>query len=109
MFEELLHVKALSHLSTMVKKELARVVRFEQHQHAGTVLFHQGDEGKSWFIILRGSVDVSIVGKVSTGAEAHSALHCLAGRKRSSISHSSGRANVDIRGRCQLLAGSVSL
>ncbi|CAD5215844.1 unnamed protein product [Bursaphelenchus okinawaensis] len=62
-FEELLHVKALSHLSTMVKKELARVIGFEQHQHAGTVLFHQGSEGQSWYIILKGSVDVSIAGK----------------------------------------------
>ncbi|CAD5221809.1 unnamed protein product [Bursaphelenchus xylophilus] len=62
-FEELLHVKALSHLSTMVKKELARVIGFEQHQHAGTVLFHQGTEGQSWYIILKGSVDVSIAGK----------------------------------------------
>ncbi|KAI6235374.1 Rap guanine nucleotide exchange factor 1 [Aphelenchoides besseyi] len=62
-YEELLHVKALSHLSTMVKRELASVVRFEQHQHAGTVLFHQGDEGKSWYVILRGSVDVSVAGK----------------------------------------------
>uniref|UniRef100_A0AC34FE14 Rap guanine nucleotide exchange factor 4 n=1 Tax=Panagrolaimus sp. ES5 TaxID=591445 RepID=A0AC34FE14_9BILA len=62
-YEELLHVKALSHLSTMVKRELASVIRFEQHQYAGTVLFHQGEEGKSWYIILKGSVDVNIIGK----------------------------------------------
>lgn len=64
-YEELLHVKALSHLSTMVKRELTSVIRFEQHQYAGTVLFHQGEEGKSWYIILKGSVDVNIIGKVS--------------------------------------------
>ncbi|KJH45387.1 cyclic nucleotide-binding domain protein [Dictyocaulus viviparus] len=29
----------------------------------GTVLFHQGEPGKNWYIILRGSVDVSIHGK----------------------------------------------
>lgn len=64
-YEELLHVKALAHLSTMVKRELASVIMFEQHAHAGTVLFHQGDEGKSWYIILKGSVNVAIHGKVS--------------------------------------------
>lgn len=26
-------------------------------------MFHQGDEGRSWYIILRGSVDVVIHGK----------------------------------------------
>ncbi|EPB72172.1 RasGEF domain protein [Ancylostoma ceylanicum] len=62
-YEELLHVKALSHLSTMVKRELATVIGYEHHTHAGTVLFHQGDPGKNWYIILRGSVDVSIHGK----------------------------------------------
>ena len=29
-------------------------------------MFHQGDEGKSWYIILKGSVNVVIYGKVST-------------------------------------------
>ncbi|WKX99313.1 hypothetical protein Q1695_014303 [Nippostrongylus brasiliensis] len=62
-YEELLHVKALSHLSTMVKRELATVIGYEHHTHAGTVLFHQGEPGKNWYIILRGSVDVSIHGK----------------------------------------------
>ena len=36
-YEELLHVKALSHLSTMVKRELATVISFEQHYHAGNL------------------------------------------------------------------------
>ncbi|VDI03538.1 Rap guanine nucleotide exchange factor 4 [Mytilus galloprovincialis] len=62
-YEELLHIKALSHLSTMVKKELASVLIFESHEKAGTVLFNQGDEGKSWYIILKGSVNVVIYGK----------------------------------------------
>ncbi|KAE9418119.1 hypothetical protein Angca_006761, partial [Angiostrongylus cantonensis] len=62
-YEELLHVKALSHLSTMVKRELATVIGYEHHSNAGTVLFHQGEPGKNWYIILRGSVDVSIHGK----------------------------------------------
>ena len=48
----------------MVKRELAAVIVFEQHTHAGTVLFNQGDEGKSWYIILKGSVNVDIHGKV---------------------------------------------
>ncbi|KRZ68376.1 Rap guanine nucleotide exchange factor 4, partial [Trichinella papuae] len=62
-FEELLNIKALSNLSTMVKRELATVIMFEQHQNAGTVLFRQGDQGKSWYIILKGSVNVVIHGK----------------------------------------------
>lgn len=62
-YEELLHIKALSHLSTMVKRELASVLMFESHTKKGTVLFRQGDEGKSWYIILKGSVNVSIYGK----------------------------------------------
>ena len=36
-YEELLHIKALAHLSTMVKRELASVLVFESHQKAGTV------------------------------------------------------------------------
>jgi len=36
-YEELLHIKALSHLSTMVKRELASVLLFESHDKAGTV------------------------------------------------------------------------
>ncbi|VDM96472.1 unnamed protein product [Thelazia callipaeda] len=62
-YEELLHVKALAHLSTMVKRKLAAVVFFEQHQHAGHVLFRQGDQGNCWYIVLKGSVDVIIRGR----------------------------------------------
>ena len=41
-YEELLHIKALSHLSTMVKRELASVLVFESHTKAGTVcMYHQ--------------------------------------------------------------------
>jgi Rap guanine nucleotide exchange factor 4 len=36
-YEELLHIKALSHLSTMVKRELASVLMFEAHCSAGKV------------------------------------------------------------------------
>uniref|UniRef100_A0A8C6U3F5 Rap guanine nucleotide exchange factor (GEF) 4 n=1 Tax=Neogobius melanostomus TaxID=47308 RepID=A0A8C6U3F5_9GOBI len=64
-YEELLHIKALSHLSTTVKRELAGVLIFESHAKAGTVLFTQGEEGTSWYIILKGSVNVVIYGKVS--------------------------------------------
>lgn len=50
----------------MVKQELTRVIRYEQYQHSGTVLFHQDDPGDSWYIIWRsGSVDVIIAGNVS--------------------------------------------
>uniref|UniRef100_A0A1B0GJE8 Uncharacterized protein n=2 Tax=Lutzomyia longipalpis TaxID=7200 RepID=A0A1B0GJE8_LUTLO len=62
-FEELLHIAALSHLSTSIKRELASIIVFESHPAAGTVLFNQGDEGRSWYILLKGSVDVVIHGK----------------------------------------------
>ncbi|XP_046940074.1 rap guanine nucleotide exchange factor 4 isoform X7 [Lynx rufus] len=62
-YEELIHIKALSHLSTTVKRELAGVLIFESHAKGGTVLFNQGEEGTSWYIILKGSVNVVIYGK----------------------------------------------
>ncbi|KAM9321544.1 rap guanine nucleotide exchange factor 3 [Gastrophryne carolinensis] len=62
-FEELLHIKAVSHLSNSVKKELASVLVFESHAKAGTVLFSQGDKGTSWYIIWKGSVNVVTHGK----------------------------------------------
>lgn len=62
-YEELLHIKALSHLSTTVKRELVGVLIFESHAKAGTVLFNQGEEGTSWYIVLKGSVNVVIYGK----------------------------------------------
>uniref|UniRef100_A0A670Z1C0 Rap guanine nucleotide exchange factor 3 n=1 Tax=Pseudonaja textilis TaxID=8673 RepID=A0A670Z1C0_PSETE len=57
-FEELLHVKAVAHLSSSVRRELAAVLLFESHAKAGTVLFSQGDKGTSWYIIWKGSVNV---------------------------------------------------
>lgn len=39
-YEELLHIKALSHLSTSVKRELASVLVFESHAKAGTVCMY---------------------------------------------------------------------
>uniref|UniRef100_A0A672S1F5 Rap guanine nucleotide exchange factor 4 n=1 Tax=Sinocyclocheilus grahami TaxID=75366 RepID=A0A672S1F5_SINGR len=63
-YDELLHIKALSHLSNTVKRELAGVLIFESHAKAGTVLFNQGEEGTSWYIIQKGSVNVVIYGKV---------------------------------------------
>uniref|UniRef100_A0A8C4MZ14 Rap guanine nucleotide exchange factor 3 n=1 Tax=Equus asinus asinus TaxID=83772 RepID=A0A8C4MZ14_EQUAS len=62
-FEELLHIKALAHLSNSVKRELAAVLLFEPHSKAGTVLFSQGDKGTSWYIIWKGSVNVVTHGK----------------------------------------------
>lgn len=54
----------MAHLSNSIKRELAAVVIFEAHHaRAGRVLFHQGDEGRSWYIIARGSVDVVIHGR----------------------------------------------
>lgn len=36
-YEELLHIRALAHLSNSVKRELASVIVFEAHPKAGTV------------------------------------------------------------------------
>ena len=36
-YEELVHVKALSHLSSLVKKELAKVLLFEAHPYKNTI------------------------------------------------------------------------
>lgn len=36
-FEELLHISALAHLSTSIKRELASIIVFEAHAAAGTV------------------------------------------------------------------------
>jgi hypothetical protein len=36
-YEELLHIHALSHLSTSIKRELASIIVFESHAQAGTV------------------------------------------------------------------------
>ncbi|CAF0781884.1 unnamed protein product [Adineta steineri] len=66
-YDELLHVKALSHLSSLVKRELASVLIFEAHPFKGEVLFSQGDEGKSWYIILKGSVQCILYGKGVVG------------------------------------------
>uniref|UniRef100_A0AAQ4QIK2 Rap guanine nucleotide exchange factor (GEF) 3 n=1 Tax=Gasterosteus aculeatus aculeatus TaxID=481459 RepID=A0AAQ4QIK2_GASAC len=62
-YEELLHVKAVAHLSTSVRKELAAVLVFESHAKAGAVLFSQGEKGTSWYIIWKGSVNVITHGK----------------------------------------------
>ncbi|XP_062853655.1 rap guanine nucleotide exchange factor 4-like isoform X3 [Trichomycterus rosablanca] len=62
-YDELLHIKALTHFSNTVKRELAGVLIFESHAKAGTVLFNQGEEGTSWYIIHKGSVNVVIYGK----------------------------------------------
>lgn len=62
-YEELQNVRAFGHLSNAVKKALAACVKLECHPKAGKYLFHQGDKGDSWYIILKGSVNVMIGGK----------------------------------------------
>lgn len=61
--EELQHLKALSHLTVGVRRQLAACVTSERCPLADTVIFKQGDVGDCWYIILRGSVSVVIVGK----------------------------------------------
>lgn len=36
-YEELIHISALSHLSDSVKRELAAIIMFEAHTRVGTV------------------------------------------------------------------------
>lgn len=62
-YEELQNVRAFGHLSNAVKKALAACVKLECHPKAGKYLFHQGDKGDSWYIILKGSVNVMIGAK----------------------------------------------
>jgi len=62
-YDELVHMKAFQHLSTMVKKELASTFVLESRERKGTVVFNEGEEGMSWYIILKGSVNVVIHGK----------------------------------------------
>ncbi|CAD6188556.1 unnamed protein product [Caenorhabditis auriculariae] len=62
-YEELMHIKAFSHLSTMVKRQLSYVVELQQFAHAGSIVFRQGDRGNHWYIVLKGGVEVSIHGK----------------------------------------------
>jgi Rap guanine nucleotide exchange factor 4 len=42
-YDELLHVKALSHLSSLVKRELAGVLIFEAHPFKGEVCKHKSN------------------------------------------------------------------
>ncbi|KAG9509002.1 Rap guanine nucleotide exchange factor 4, partial [Fragariocoptes setiger] len=62
-YDELRHIKALSHLSQSAKKELAARVAYEHHARANECVFQQGEPGHSWYVILRGSVHVIIDGK----------------------------------------------
>ncbi|UMM24167.1 hypothetical protein L5515_004531 [Caenorhabditis briggsae] len=63
-YEELTFIKALSHLSTMVKRQLANFVKVEQYIHAGSVVFRQREIGVYWYIVLKGAVEVNVNGKV---------------------------------------------
>uniref|UniRef100_H2S0N0 Rap guanine nucleotide exchange factor 4b n=1 Tax=Takifugu rubripes TaxID=31033 RepID=H2S0N0_TAKRU len=60
-YDELLHIKALAHLSNTVSR-LACFPLKQRYKDARTV-FNQGEEGTSWYIIQKGSVNVVIYGK----------------------------------------------
>ncbi|XP_035757320.1 rap guanine nucleotide exchange factor 3 [Egretta garzetta] len=85
-FEELLHIYAVAHLSNSVKRELASVLMFESHQRAGTVLFSQGDKGTSWYIIWKGSVNVVTHGK-GLVATLHEGYLVMAGTPEKILEH----------------------
>uniref|UniRef100_A0A663N7L2 Rap guanine nucleotide exchange factor 3 n=1 Tax=Athene cunicularia TaxID=194338 RepID=A0A663N7L2_ATHCN len=56
-FEELLHIKAVAHLSNSVSAAAVRLLP------PWRVLFSQGDKGTSWYIVWKGSVNVVTHGK----------------------------------------------
>uniref|UniRef100_A0A8C2Q4Z7 Rap guanine nucleotide exchange factor 3-like n=1 Tax=Cyprinus carpio TaxID=7962 RepID=A0A8C2Q4Z7_CYPCA len=56
-YEELLHVKAVAHLSTSVSQQK------QCNVFVFISVFSQGDKGTSWYIIWRGSVNVITHGK----------------------------------------------
>uniref|UniRef100_A0A674D3H7 Rap guanine nucleotide exchange factor 4b n=1 Tax=Salmo trutta TaxID=8032 RepID=A0A674D3H7_SALTR len=62
-YDELLHIKALSHLSNTVS--LIPPLQHWTHVKLSLLLpvFNQGEEGTSWYIIQKGSVNVVIYGK----------------------------------------------
>eukprot|EP01137_Pigoraptor_chileana_P015860 Opistho-2@5463 len=61
---EMNHIKAFSHLTSSVRTELCRVILYDVVEKAGGVLFRQGDEGTSWYVISKGSVNVEVNGIV---------------------------------------------
>uniref|UniRef100_A0A669B472 Rap guanine nucleotide exchange factor 4b n=1 Tax=Oreochromis niloticus TaxID=8128 RepID=A0A669B472_ORENI len=60
-YDELLHIKALAHLSNTVSQ--LNIVNTSEPHITIFSLFNQGEEGTSWYIILKGSVNVVIYGK----------------------------------------------
>uniref|UniRef100_A0A8R1I8L4 Cyclic nucleotide-binding domain-containing protein n=1 Tax=Caenorhabditis japonica TaxID=281687 RepID=A0A8R1I8L4_CAEJA len=62
-YEEITYIKALSHLSTMVKRELAKFLNIQQYENAGSIVFRQGEIGNYWYIVLKGAVEVSVNGR----------------------------------------------
>ena len=80
-YEELLNVRALRHLTNAVKREVAACVKLKHHPRPGQYrtcvlcpllhpsslslslsppVFHQGEKGDSWYVVLKGSVNVII-------------------------------------------------
>lgn len=46
--EEISYIRAFNHLSRGMKRGIARVLCWEGPEHAGTVIFREGDPAKSW-------------------------------------------------------------
>uniref|UniRef100_A0A6I8RBP7 Rap guanine nucleotide exchange factor 4 n=1 Tax=Xenopus tropicalis TaxID=8364 RepID=A0A6I8RBP7_XENTR len=59
-FEELIHIKALSHLSTTVKRELAGFLIFESHPKAGTVCNQGSEFSKNWRVTCDFKINIII-------------------------------------------------
>uniref|UniRef100_A0A8D0FW91 Rap guanine nucleotide exchange factor 3 n=1 Tax=Strix occidentalis caurina TaxID=311401 RepID=A0A8D0FW91_STROC len=62
-FEELLHIKAVAHLSNSVKGCLGAPPLWLLDAAASPAVFSQGDKGTSWYIVWKGSVNVVTHGK----------------------------------------------
>lgn len=58
-FEELLHIAALSHLSTSIKRELASIIVFEAHCFAGTICKYRRKTLSNTYIYLYILVNIS--------------------------------------------------
>eukprot|EP01135_Chromosphaera_perkinsii_P011024 Nk52_evm58s2309 gene=Nk52_evmTU58s2309 len=58
-FAEISHFSAFTQLESSVKHELCSVFR-HQKIPKNTVVFNQGDEGTTWFVIVKGTVSVIV-------------------------------------------------
>jgi len=61
LLDEISRIKAFSHLSSSILRELCSCL-IAQYVQPNEILFKQGDEGTCWYIIYKGKVDVLVNG-----------------------------------------------